>query len=1323
MTQRSITKWARRVLIGVTAAYLLYLAGANVMLSTGMLETVISRRPVKFQIGWERAWTLLPGRVHVDKFSMQGQARTSQWRFDLDEASVDVHLTALFLKRFHATRVQGAGARFKIRRQRIGGEPIWKGAHLEPVIPGMPQVRPPLEQLQPRPKRRFPWRIHLDGIEVEQVAELWLSTHRIAGNGMVEGDLRIAVGGELEIPRAGLKIPVAQVFTGDDHVGRDLEVRLGGAIVPTMTRGRSFLELLPSITARLDLAGAVADFGFLNLYFRRLPNLRLQGGGNVDCTLDIDRGAVTSESAMSFDSNGIVVGLRDFEMTGRGVIEIAVSEGKQAVFQAEISHVGFAEGGRSVLPPGRRSTDRSTDEGTPLQDRPEHEPIVGGEPCRLSLNALSSLANLADPFSDLAVLLDLPDCFLSDLTGLNQFIPDNLPVTFLPDTEAAVGAHLELSESAGDGELRLRGKQIAAVLHQLPVVGDVILDLRIRGYDPEEFSFDLSGSRFEIQDLAFNRSDSLSGDGWWAWINFNEARLEFAAPISLSARVGLGLRDTMPLVAAFSPREKVSLLAGLLDPQDFEAKARMQLGRSALQIEDLGVQASGFGRILLGGEGAVVSLASARLDPMRGFEGLAMELDLAGVEVPDLAVFNRYIPEGSGVRLDSGSSGTVSGRLEIDDGWFKGFAEVTAHGVGLEICNLSMNADLGISLQLPGVNIEDRFLDLSGSQLWFDRVSLPGEPRPPGDEWGALIRLEEGFAELSEPVSVNASVTVWMRDTRPLIAAYLPAERAGMRLEDLLNIEDVSVHARLFANREALRFDDLEISGRGSAAGHLRGRGFEVTASSLKLDTDGGFTDLDLAVELPRSELVDLAAFNSYIPEKAGLGFGPGSGGMVSAWMRVADGLVTGEAELSARSIELDLGGTTTVGDLNLKVKLNRGDLETQHYDIGGTSVTIDEVYWPESEVAAADPWWARVGISHGELELSKPFALETRIDVEMDDSRPLVELVSRKGGKRWLAEILNFNDLVGSVKLRLSEEAVTLDELEIRGLGSTGNGILGPGLHITASGSDVDFDHVLEGLELTLDLPESEVRDLSMFNRYISDTATVFLLPEGQGAVQAHLDLASGRGVGDFQLRGSGFGVQIGETVVRGDLDLDVRVSSGDLEDLVFEIAGSRLQIDEMSVLGSDGSERSGWSASVLLTEGTVTMGYPLGVGVDVALSLSDTWPLVSYAAEKSWLARLFKRPLTVDNVRGRSRIEFGSSGLVFDDLVLGGEGFEAEGRLKLFEGGSDGILFFGLRGLSTAVKLDGKDRKWKLFGPRKWYERLLPAVDFGGEDGVVHQ
>ncbi len=119
----------------------------------------------------------------------------------------------------------------------------------------------------------------------------------------------------------------------------------------------------------------------------------------------------------------------------------------------------------------------------------------------------------------------------------------------------------------------------------------------------------------------------------------------------------------------------------------------------------------------------------------------------------------------------------------------------------------------------------------------------------------------------------------------------------------------------------------------------------------------------------------------------------------------------------------------------------------------------------------------------------------------------------------------------------------------------------------------------------------------------------------------------------------------------------------------------------------------------------------------------LSDTWPLVSYAAEKSWLARFFKRPLTVDNVKGRSRIEFGSSGMVFDDIALAGDGFEAKGRLKIFEGGGDGILYFGLRGLSTAVKLEGEDRKWKIFGSRKWYERLAPEVDFGAEDDAGRQ
>ena len=59
-------KWPY-VLFGIVlVALLAYPIAGNVLLMTGVLEQIISRKPEKLKIQWEHAWTLLPGRIRVE---------------------------------------------------------------------------------------------------------------------------------------------------------------------------------------------------------------------------------------------------------------------------------------------------------------------------------------------------------------------------------------------------------------------------------------------------------------------------------------------------------------------------------------------------------------------------------------------------------------------------------------------------------------------------------------------------------------------------------------------------------------------------------------------------------------------------------------------------------------------------------------------------------------------------------------------------------------------------------------------------------------------------------------------------------------------------------------------------------------------------------------------------------------------------------------------------------------------------------------------------------------------------------------------------------
>jgi hypothetical protein len=296
---------------------------------------------------------------------------------------------------------------------------------------------------------------------------------------------------------------------------------------------------------------------------------------------------------------------------------------------------------------------------------------------------------------------------------------------------------------------------------------------------------------------------------------------------------------------------------------------------------------------------------------------------------------------------------------------------------------------------------------------------------------------------------------------------------------------------------------------------------------------------------------------------------------------------------------------------------------------------------------------------------------------------------------------------------VQLAGDAVHLDELEVRGFGSGDTGIFGPGLTVTMSASDVDLGTRGEGLVVTVDLPPSPVHDLSRFNRYLPASSGLTLLSGGEGEVSAHLELASGRASGHFRLTGHDVGATVMGADARGDLALDVPIRSGDLAAAELDVSGTTLRLSGLRLDDGRGRVTDDWWADLSLSEARVHMDYPVGFIGSAELALRDSWPVAAVAAAHGFWGRALRPLLVVDDIVGRAEVGLDHSGLVLDSLELSGDRLAAEGRLRFDRDGASGLLLLSLRGLDGAIHLDHGRQRLKLFRPRRWYHRMLAAVD----------
>jgi len=101
--------WRPRVLVVAIAGWAVWLVLANLFLLPAIGPALIARHPERFHIGWDRAWSVLPGLAHVRGFECGGHTRNRLWRVRVERGRVLVNLPALDLRTFHGLWPRATG--------------------------------------------------------------------------------------------------------------------------------------------------------------------------------------------------------------------------------------------------------------------------------------------------------------------------------------------------------------------------------------------------------------------------------------------------------------------------------------------------------------------------------------------------------------------------------------------------------------------------------------------------------------------------------------------------------------------------------------------------------------------------------------------------------------------------------------------------------------------------------------------------------------------------------------------------------------------------------------------------------------------------------------------------------------------------------------------------------------------------------------------------------------------------------------------------------------------------------------------------------------
>ncbi|MGA9750743.1 MAG: hypothetical protein WBS54_03040 [Acidobacteriota bacterium] len=268
---------------------------------------------------------------------------------------------------------------------------------------------------------------------------------------------------------------------------------------------------------------------------------------------------------------------------------------------------------------------------------------------------------------------------------------------------------------------------------------------------------------------------------------------------------------------------------------------------------------------------------------------------------------------------------------------------------------------------------------------------------------------------------------------------------------------------------------------------------------------------------------------------------------------------------------------------------------------------------------------------------------------------------------------------------------------------------IEGPGLTATVAGPRLDMASDGEKLVVTVDLPESSIKDLSSLRSHTPPKVPLAILPGSPALLKAHLQFRDQRAKGWLFVDGNHVRVRTGAQSLLGGFYAEIKLKSGDVQSRMFDISGTKVGMRD-AAFSNPGGPAMGepWSGDALVSEGSLHSTVPGNLNVKVELKMTDTRPVVALFAANNTYVRWFKGFLNVKDVTGTAGLATDGTSTVINNVDVQGKGLEMLGRMRVKGNRLDGAFYAHLHHLSAAVSIENGKREWKLINARQWYDAL---------------
>jgi hypothetical protein len=509
----------------------------------------------------------------------------------------------------------------------------------------------------------------------------------------------------------------------------------------------------------------------------------------------------------------------------------------------------------------------------------------------------------------------------------------------------------------------------------------------------------------------------------------------------------------------------------------------------SVQFRELIAQRIGEVRPLFAGEGLLVGVrGDTNLFPPGGEPPHAsyLAVTIPAVTVPDLAVYQHYLPDKLGLRFHGGE-GVLHGKGILDRVSLHADLKLDADDADVGIKDYRFKADVDIALLTETPADGSEGIDVGGSYLRLSNARLANGQKGESDTWQTLLAVEEGLLKFHLREAIAESGLLWgvrEQNTRQLLEhtdgelvltgsvsnlgwlnqllknEYRTEITGSGDLKATLRLQDgwlaAGTQLELLPKDLAVKVLDYLAAGEGSVLLRLDKGGrqpdatvdvllknaflkrrqedkavidhveMQLQAAARDLGFDGPGKDLALHLRIPMAIVRDMSVYNLYLPENSPLRLLGGQADL-AADIRLEPQAARGNVTLKTSKLRSRLDEQELSADVTVHINVAGGIPKNMDFDISGSTLVLDNVkVMGNTKTLQESDWNARVSFTRANTVWKKPVHLQAEADIEMKDSTPIVAMLSNQRNKYgWIEKLLTVGSITGEASMEMQQNRI----------------------------------------------------------------------------------------------------------------------------------------------------------------------------------------------------------------------------------------------------------------------------------------------------------